>query len=30
MADTNDAPVLDLLAQMTADSLEASTLELDA
>ena len=27
MADSNDAPVLDLLAQMTADSLAASTLD---
>jgi alkylhydroperoxidase/carboxymuconolactone decarboxylase family protein YurZ len=27
MADTNDAPVLDLLAQMTADSLAASSLD---
>ena len=27
MADTSDTPVLDLLAAMTADSLEASTLD---
>ncbi len=27
MADTNDTPVLDLLAQMTADSLAASSLD---
>lgn len=27
MTDTNEAPVLELLAQMTADSVEASTLD---